>query len=207
MCLVQILESLTKSLVLDSSVSLAALAAQTANFSGADLGGLVGTAHLASVHESIDAPEDESSEGSSAREAEVGEVIRLGGKKNSGGLGRSRAEEMALKKRVGVMLRHGKASSSSAVREKETTSKESPAVSLTPLSPSPVLADPSLPLQLAITAAHLASALTSARPSVPEAERRRLARIYAQFVDERSPEGLPGGDGGGDAVGSRVSLG
>lgn len=61
--------------------------------------------------------------------------------------------------------------------------------------------------QLPVTAAHFSSALESARPSVPASERARLGRIYAEFADERSPDGLEGEEGGGAAVGSRVSLG
>jgi len=150
---------------------------------------------------------------------------------------RTRAEEMELRKRVGVMFGKNRRAVKSAGGEEKTKGLEKKEVSLSfhhnpfpffvflSLSPSlffvsrtgsdasshsPSLSTISsdLPsLQLIILPSHLTSALETARPSVPASERHRLGRIYSEFVDERSPGGLDGAEGGGDRVGSRVSLG
>ncbi|KAL7412756.1 P-loop containing nucleoside triphosphate hydrolase protein [Mrakia frigida] len=184
----EIIQSLTSHLLLSPLVSLPSLASQTEFFSGADLGGLIGTAHLASVHASIDESTTHAANGNDGgkEEEEDGEVIVLGGggKAGKGGT-RTKAQEMELRKRVGVMFgktrRVGKVEGEG---EKALEKKE-----------------------LIILPSHLALALETARPSVPESERQRLGRIYSEFVDERSPGGLDGAEGGGDRVGSRVSLG
>jgi len=51
-----------------------------------------------------------------------------------------------------------------------------------------------------IAARHLAAALAAARPSLPEAERRRLHAIYDRFMSSRG-----GGGGGGGAAAGRHS--
>ena len=63
-------------------------------------------------------------------------------------------------------------------------------------------------MQIVILPEHIEVALTSARPSVPEMERRRLEAIYREFVgEERTKGGLEGGEGSGREVGTRSSLG
>lgn len=103
----QIIQSLTSHLLLSPLVSLPSLASQTEFFSGADLGGLIGTAHLASVHASIDESTTHAANGNDGgkEEEEDGEVIVLGGggKAGKGGT-RTKAQEMELRKRVGVMF-------------------------------------------------------------------------------------------------------
>lgn len=105
---------MTKTLALSPEVDLAELASdlRTAHFSGADLGGLVGTAQLAAVHASIDEVlpaegKDAPAGASSTRDVEA-DVVRLSGRGKKGSVGvktMTRAEEAALRKRVGVMLR------------------------------------------------------------------------------------------------------
>jgi peroxin-1 len=51
---------------------------------------------------------------------------------------------------------------------------------------------------------HIQASLSSTRPSITPADRKRLARIYGEFVDARSGD-LPSGQGGTD-VGARSTL-
>lgn len=91
------------------------LAAQTEHFTGADLGGLIGTAHLAAVHSTLDPHiENGNEEGgpspsvaTAAHDELVGEVLVIGRRKK-GGQGTSRAELGELRKRVGKMIGVGR---------------------------------------------------------------------------------------------------
>ncbi|CDZ96687.1 AAA-type ATPase [Phaffia rhodozyma] len=158
-----ILRSLTRNLKLDPAISLPNLARQTENFSGADLGGLIGSAHLHSVHSTLDDDNLDTSPNRSVRNGEEikGEVLVLsGGNKGKKLIARSRAEEGALKKRVAVMLNAGEEDPAELVG-KIATKRDRPI--------------------MRIEQNHMDRALTSVRPSVPEAERRRLARIYSDL--------------------------
>lgn len=123
----QILQLITRNLHLSPLVSLSDLAAETEHFTGADLGGLVGTAHLAAVHATFEsATEDGSSTGNTLRttsDLSSEEVLVIGG--GSGGrTRRSRAEEAELRKRVGVMMGSGQGEFAGSARESAQDTRE-----------------------------------------------------------------------------------
>jgi SpoVK/Ycf46/Vps4 family AAA+-type ATPase len=108
------LQSIARNLHLGPHVSLESLAAQTEHFTGADLGGLIGTAHLAAVHSSLDAHTNgdqegasSSSDGGATQDELVGEVLVIG-RRSKGSQGKSRAELAELRKRVGKMVGVGR---------------------------------------------------------------------------------------------------
>lgn len=208
----QILQLITRNLHLSPLVSLSDLAAETQHFTGADLGGLVGTAHLAAVHATFESATEERSSTAGFQRTTSDplseEVLVIGG--GNGGRMRSRAEEAELRKRVGRMTGSSQGKFAGLARESAQDRRET---SVSRSNPDPftftcfnTLLHPH-PQATIIHPAHILTALASARPSVPEKERERLRHIYSSFVDERSTNGLEGAEGGGTAVGSRSSLG
>jgi peroxin-1 len=98
----QILRALSRKVELGDSVDLHELAAETADFSGADLQALLYNAHLDVVHEAIAAAETNGDSAHLRRRDEADEMpvnfLVIGGKADSAI--RSHAEEVLLRKRV-----------------------------------------------------------------------------------------------------------
>ncbi|KAJ3522651.1 hypothetical protein NM688_g8845 [Phlebia brevispora] len=178
----EILEAVSRKVVLCPDVDLDAIARETDGFSGADLQALVYNAQLEVIHEAIaSASISHSGSANGTKEAEEKpiEYTLIGGQ--SSGKVKSRAEEAAFQRRLRRIL------SSPAEKEKRV---------------SKAAADDSQKRE--ITAAHLRKVLQTARPSVPPQERERLRYIYGSFISDRSGELPHPPDAGG--VGHRVTL-
>ncbi|KDQ13914.1 hypothetical protein BOTBODRAFT_175049 [Botryobasidium botryosum FD-172 SS1] len=176
----EILRAIGRKVKISESVNLKDYAIQTEGYSGADLQALVYNAHLEVIHSAI-SNSGEADEGGVTTDAEISPPIAFtsfGG--TSGGGGRSRAEENALAKRMETILSS----------QQKTNVRRGPTA--TPKD------------KLVVQDEHLQRSLQDTRPSVPPEERRRLGRIYKEFVAERSGE-LPNPPEGG-SVGARATL-
>lgn len=105
----QILEAVSRKVVLAHDVDLEAVAQDTDGFSGADLQALVYNAQLEVIHEAIAMAPVSSSAATSGdnRDAEEKpiEYTRIGGPKSDGKV-KTRAEEAAFQSRVSVFASH-----------------------------------------------------------------------------------------------------
>ncbi|EKM80755.1 hypothetical protein AGABI1DRAFT_105706 [Agaricus bisporus var. burnettii JB137-S8] len=182
--------AVSQNLRLSPTVDLDNLAARTEGYSGADLQALLYNAHLEVVHESIASlsPSDKPS----TRDDETPiDFVVLGDKRKGKDNVMSRAEQVALQRRLRRIVnnhknsnRGGTLSDSSSMKGDQSESK---------------------PKQHEIHQKHIDKVFESTRPSVPPEEHRRLKRIYNTFVADRSGElPVPSESGG---IGSRVSLG
>ncbi|KAI0032780.1 AAA-domain-containing protein [Vararia minispora EC-137] len=183
----EILAAHARKLPVSSTVNFVFIAERTDGFSGADLQALVYNAHLEAVHSDLgmhaslaDDPQTESGE-----EKQV-KFVTFGGEEGEGI--RSRAEEMALQRRILQLM--------TAAADPGSREGARP-----PCMPFFGFANSA---QHEITDAHLARALANARPSVSAEEVARLSRIYAAFVSDRSGELPVPPDAGG--VGKRATL-
>lgn len=189
-------------------------AKKTPGFSGADLQALVYNAHLEVVHEGIEATaaanggndggEDDGEAGGPLEFAEV-----VGSSSSSGddaststSTRRSGAEEQALRRRLELAL-----TNSRAQQHQRPGRRAAPAVNGEAAASEFASNTVAARGHRLVTSAHLSRSLAGLRPSVPEAERVRLARIYREFAGgkERGEEGFASGEGSRE-VGARESL-
>lgn len=178
----EILQAVSRKLVVDPDLRLDDIAKSTNGFTGADLQALIYAAHLAVVHEQIDSealhvPE---TNGTTDAPLEWCEILPPGSAQD--GIIKSRAEEEATRARIEQLI------------TKSTGSLENTKPKNT-----------SAPPQVIIKHRHVVKALEDVRPSVPAEELNRLGRIYKNFVSSRSPNGLPDGEAS-DQIGGRASL-
>jgi len=175
----QILHAICRKVKISQSVNLKDYAIKTEGYSGADLQALVYNAHLEVIHSAINSSGEAEEEGTGASEESSSVAFTsFGGA--SGAAGLSRAEENALAKRMETILSSQRKTN---VRRGPTTAPKD---------------------KLVVQDMHLQRSLQDTRPSVPPEERRRLGRIYHEFVAERSGE-LPNPPEGG-SVGARATL-
>ncbi|PPQ98400.1 hypothetical protein CVT24_004079 [Panaeolus cyanescens] len=191
-----ILKAVSKKIRLAASVDLDEIASKTEGFSGADLQALLYNAHLDAIHASISGVSLESK----ASEADQSTPVRytiLGTGASRKGKGKegeadqavmSRAEEMALERRLRQVMHNSTASR--AKTSSEGQPKDVSAVSKP---------------HTEVTQDFILKALKTTRPSISIEERLRLDRVYEEFVGGRSG-GMPvPPDAGG--IGHRVTLG
>lgn len=105
----QILRAVGQKVAFSPDIDLAEVAAATEGYSGADLQALVYNAHLEVIHSSITSKESNGAPGivstSSNTEAPPVEYKSFGGKEGSTTVTRTKAEEMALQKRVSILFK------------------------------------------------------------------------------------------------------
>ncbi|KAJ7287329.1 P-loop containing nucleoside triphosphate hydrolase protein [Mycena rebaudengoi] len=176
-----ILRAVARKVALAPSVEIEEIAAATEGYSGADLQALLYNAHLQVVHASIAAaavPLDGRAP-TTEDEAPVQYTV-IGGSGAAAGKVSSKADEMALQRRLRQIQSRVQAGKYEAKAEVSGTKTHE------------------------ISAEHIRSVLRTTRPSVSVEERVRLDWIYRNFVSDRSGELEVPPEAGG--VGNRVSL-
>ncbi|KAI0739475.1 AAA-domain-containing protein [Daedaleopsis nitida] len=177
----EILEALSRKVAFGPSVDLAALAAATDGFSGADLQALVYNAHLEVVHDAIaSSPAPDSGSRSRSNGAGMDEPVKytvLGAPAGETARVMSRAEESAFQRRLQRIM----AGTSTDARRARDCDEASSGGSANLYSDSAIVRP-----RHEISQAHLERVLKVTRPSVPAEERERLRRIYGAFVSDRS---------------------
>ncbi|KDE09691.1 hypothetical protein MVLG_00095 [Microbotryum lychnidis-dioicae p1A1 Lamole] len=186
----EIIQASARKIALDPSVDLNKYAVKTEGFSGADLQALVYNAHLDAIHETLSSTTNalqSSAESKGKTENEDITYTTLGGPAASDKV-LSRAEQATVNKRLELILSTIKAQQASKTKietKLNDAAKEKP--------------------KTHVTARHLDTSMASTRPSVPAEELTRLRRIYNEFVDGRSANGLPSGQAS-EEIGGRASL-
>ncbi|KAF9047391.1 P-loop containing nucleoside triphosphate hydrolase protein [Panaeolus papilionaceus] len=192
-----ILKAVSKKIRLAASVDLDYVASKTDGFSGADLQALLYNAHLDAIHASIagvtlESKTSEIDQSSPVRYTIIGASGSRKGKGKEGDTGKtvmSRAEEMALERRLRQVMHNSTAQRSVVSPEGKTKDDSKPAEKS----------------HTEVTQEFILNALKTTRPSISHEERLRLDRVYEEFVGRRSG-GMPvPPDAGG--VGHRVTLG
>ncbi|CAA7259159.1 unnamed protein product [Cyclocybe aegerita] len=173
-----ILMAVARKMSVSSTVDFDWIAQKTEGFSGADLQALLYNAHLDVIHASMAEGPSDASKSEQLDEQPV-EYVRIGGPAQQSVL--SKAEEIALQRRLRQIL----LSSSAGAAPKQVKA-------------------PSLKKN-EIQQEHILKSLKSTRPSVSVEERYRLARIYKEFVSDRSGNLPVPPEAGG--IGNRVTLG
>ncbi|ETW75050.1 AAA family ATPase, CDC48 subfamily [Heterobasidion irregulare TC 32-1] len=172
----EILQAHARKVPVSPSVDFDALARATDGFSGADLQALLYNAHLELVHASISTSSGTTSSADASDEPV--DYVSLGAVSKTGV--KSRAEEVALQRRLKQLL----------------SSPDSPDNQKTAMEP----------IKHEIHDEHLHRVLKTTRPSVSPDEIKRLRRIYAAFVSDRSGELPIPPDAEAAGVGQRASL-
>ncbi|RXK38546.1 hypothetical protein M231_04178 [Tremella mesenterica] len=188
----EILQTVSRKIILDHSVDLEHIAHETVGYSGADLQAVIYNAHLEVVHTSLSQTPSTASSYETLHDGPIakskGKGKSNGGEKNvMNGISESipSAEMKSMTKRMETILSNVTPRPTSQPRPIERTDQVS--------SSSPL-----------IQQIHLLRALESTRPSVSLTERRRLETIYKAFVSDREGR-MPSGDLGRE-TGTRASL-
>jgi len=154
-----ILKAVARKMSVSPEVDFHEVAEKTDGFSGADLQALLYNAHLDVIHSSI-AEEPSASSTSNQLDEVPLEYITFGGPEENAVL--SKAEEMALQRRLRQILLNSSNKKVGTKQEKAVSQKKE------------------------IHHSHILKALVSTRPSVSLEEKQRLSRIYREFVSDRS---------------------
>ncbi|KAF7375905.1 putative peroxisomal biogenesis AAA ATPase pex1 [Mycena sanguinolenta] len=173
-----ILQAVARKVTLSPSVDIDEIAAATAGYSGADLQALLYNAHLEVVHSSIasTALDDRAP----ARDDDTAvQFTVIGG--DSKTKVTSKADEMALQRRLRQIQSNAQAQAKANVPKSVSSTQRTHE----------------------ITSTHLRSVLKTMRPSVSAEERARLDRIYRGFISDRSGD-LAGSSRSGRGGKSRV---
>ncbi|KAF8531614.1 P-loop containing nucleoside triphosphate hydrolase protein [Gautieria morchelliformis] len=185
----EIMEAISKKVVMAPDVDLNQYAEATEGFSGADLQALIYNAHLEVVHSTLEnSPHPESDDKQLHQDSDL-QYTSFGGPTTQRVM--SRAEQDVLRRRLSTILASQITPTSVAKAKTAVLSKAWDFKALF-----------GYPHDVQDT--HLQNALRSARPSVPPEERERLSRIYRAFVAERSGRLPVPPEAGG--IGNRVSL-
>ncbi|ORY82467.1 P-loop containing nucleoside triphosphate hydrolase protein [Protomyces lactucae-debilis] len=185
-----ILQALSRKLHLDPAVDQAWLAERTEGFSGADMQALLYNAHLDAIHDTIAQIEADESKGVKESGQSRNHTssptfmqFKLTDNNTEGSdIHRTLAERAAAIARVEAIIKH-----QATRRTKE--------VDVGYARP-----------EILISRSHLEKSLQTTRPSIARTERTRLDRIYHEFVDGRSADGLPDGSASSE-IGKRSTLG
>ncbi|KJA20005.1 hypothetical protein HYPSUDRAFT_204070 [Hypholoma sublateritium FD-334 SS-4] len=174
-----ILEAVARKMAVGPSVDFDEIASRTAGFSGADLQALMYNAHLDVIHASIaEAVPSDGGTASIADEVPV-KYTAIGARRDK--IVRSRAEEMALQRRL-RQIQQSSSTTKNSVRQIAVAQNKGQ-----------------------IQQEHILKSLKSTRPSVPPDEQRRLTKIYEEFISDRSGNLPVPPDAGG--IGNRATLG
>lgn len=173
-----ILQALSRKMHVGHDVDLQELAERTEGFTGADLQAVLYNAHLEAIHDAIAQKEDAMSHSQELKaqtrsDATTFTQFRLSDKGSAQiQLPKTSAELAAAKARIeAVLSNHQHHDAAGADREK-STSEES---------------------VIEIGWENMMASLNSTKPSISRDERRRLDKVYHDFVDGRSADGLPNG--------------
>ncbi|KAM0793415.1 hypothetical protein ACM66B_000866 [Microbotryomycetes sp. NB124-2] len=182
----EILKACSRKIDLADSVDLSDVAAKTEGYSGADLQAVVYNAHLDAIHAALQSVESSTASKEARQDEQALRYTSFGGSE-AGDKVLSAAEQAAVNKRLELIL--------SALSDENSQRASGQRQNARAKDNSPTL----------VCTEHLTKSLTSTRPSVPAEELARLRRIYGEFVDGRSANGLPSGEAS-DKVGGRESL-
>ncbi|KND02495.1 AAA family ATPase peroxin 1 [Spizellomyces punctatus DAOM BR117] len=175
----EILRAVANKLSLSPSVDLSHYAERTAGYSGADLQALLYNAHLEAIHEVIDAAEKDRNSKEDTRDQEDKTHFVVVQNENEIDKVMTAAERGGLATRIESIHK--------GLRESVSR----------PSKESPKSGQDSRHQKTEILSFHIDSALKSTRPSISEQEKRRLQRIYDEFI---------GGKVGQEGVGQRATL-
>ncbi|RXW21326.1 hypothetical protein EST38_g4540 [Candolleomyces aberdarensis] len=175
-----ILQAVARKLSISSSVDFDNISDLTEGFSGADLQALLYNAHLDVIHASIESAPAPGESRQDENEKPLKYRVIGGG---SSGKVMSRAETTAFERRL-RQIQSNASVSSPASKKRETTL--------------------AAPVKREIQEENIVKALKGMRPSVPPEERRRLERIYKDFISDRSGELPQPPEAGG--IGKRATL-
>ncbi|KAK5672918.1 Peroxisome biosynthesis protein pex1 [Batrachochytrium dendrobatidis] len=161
-----IIQTISKTLAVSSSVSISKLADQTNGFSGADIQGMMYSAHLMAIRESMgDELVGQKLENADSSVDDMDVPFAL-----SAGKGKSddHSSRLRLKKQLAAlkasMKSESKATDQSNTHEDTITDRK----------------------QIFIQDTHIKAVLSKTRPSVSEADHSRLSRIYQHFLKGES---------------------
>ncbi|KDR75275.1 hypothetical protein GALMADRAFT_226942 [Galerina marginata CBS 339.88] len=176
-----ILKAVAQRMTVSQIVDFDEIAAKTDGFSGADLQALLYNAHLDIIHTSITNTPSITSDAEQNNDTPI-QYVTIGGLAEKSVM--SKAEEIALQRRLRQILVNS-SSTRNATKQKQMkfTSQKKPEMQQN----------------------DILKALKSTRPSVSEEERRRLGRIYQEFISDRSGNLPVPPDAGG--IGNRATLG
>lgn len=167
-----ILQALSRKMHIAPEVSLTQLAAETEGFTGADLQAVLYNAHLEAIHDVLARKEEEDLVASRDLTSEDRDTVTftrftLSDKVSAP---KTSAELAVARARVEAIL------------AQDTSAR----------TPSRKQVDGGDAV-IAIRWENLQKSLTTTRPSISASERRRLDKVYHDFVDGRSADGLPNG--------------
>jgi len=163
------------------------LAAQTEGYTGADLQAVLYNAHLAVIHEALDAAKAARSLNSNHVNGESKAEYLVLRDQGSSMEGKSLADKQAFQRRIENITKwqQQQRDKDLGIDQKQETAEKAP----------------NLPK---VTWEHIEKSLKTTRSSVPPQERERLRRIYAKFVGGR--DGKLQQPPEGEGVGVRLSL-
>lgn len=171
-----ILQCICEKMDLDSNVDLNEIAKMTQGFSGADMQGVCYNAYLKAVHDKLNSME-QATLGETREDKAVHEFFRISTDK----LAKLRpTEQMALRKQIEKIF-DGSLAPSEKLNEKNTAS---------PVVP--------------ITHEHFLASMKETKPSISASEKRKLQRIYSEFLMGRDGN-MPDGSASND-IGGRTTL-
>lgn len=178
-----ILTALSRKMHVAEDVDLMDLAKRTEGFTGADLQAVLYNAHLESVHDLISHQEAVQAEPSSRTSVKDGATKEIAaftcftladkGKENVS-IPKTSAERAAITARIQEILANTSQQRSAAAKDKS-------------------IAKTGTEQAIEISWLNLVKSLESTKPSISINERRRLDKVYHDFVDGRSADGLPDG--------------
>lgn len=177
-----ILTALSRKMHVADTVDLSDLASRTEGFTGADLQAVLYNAHLEAVHDLITQQEQDLAASSSELGSQKGAQkvpttftqFKLSEKgKENGLVPKTSAERAAVNARIEEIL-----SNAALARSLKSSDR---------------VASPKVEQVIAISLENLTKSLDSTKPSISHDERRRLDKVYHDFVDGRSADGLPDG--------------
>ncbi|KAK4057620.1 Peroxisome biosynthesis protein pex1 [Microbotryomycetes sp. JL221] len=172
----EILKACSRKIHLAPSIDLRHLATKTDGYSGADLQAVMYNAHLEAIHETLQGIDTEMTSSSKSKDMQNLTYTTFGGTAANDGKVLSVAEQSVVNKRLELIL-----SALEDAKERKSVDRQS--------------RNNQTESRLTfVQTEHLMKSLTSTRPSVPSDELARLRRIYGEFVDGRSANGLPSGE-------------
>lgn len=216
-----ILEALSKNVMIaprilqgsDSHESLWEVASRTAGYSGADLQAVIYNAHLEAIHDilgnertSRDGPKKKNQDNGSLNQPTRKDVLQFRFGKDAaaadGATGVSRAKELAdyaaiVAKLDSIKLARKKERQARRAMVEQQSGKEQ-------VNGRGKVAEGRKSEQVVIDWRHIESSLATTRNSIGADERRRLEKIYGEFVGDRNGEMRTGE--GSTEVGGRSSL-
>lgn len=201
----------------NGSQSFAEVARRTEGYSGADLQAVIYNAHLEAIHDILGSVEGDAQDFGKRKPGSAGRsnkhqdfaYFRLGGDDQAtngaqtlAGVAAERAQIAA--KLSAMQLSRRKAKQDRQAQQQQQHQHQRPGSAAGRKQPNGVIAETKASKEPVISWRHLQKSLESSRSSISAQERRRLARIYREFVVGRNGE-MSDGQGSSE-VGGRTSL-